>query len=251
MSSKAPQGYNKASRMVGGRLLTYRPSAPLRGSFRASQILRSSGELKGVDTVLTQTPIINTTNTNGGIVVMNLVVPGNNSWNRIGRKIRMQSLRLTGTIDAQCTYQAISTTTHGGTVRMLVVFDKQPSGVLPTFDTMFGVTAADGTESSNFLAPVRYDNTDRFRVLRDVRYNCNPEGVPLSGGQIISPQYKIDEYIKLGSLESVYSGQTSPQTIADISSGALYVIFRADESTSGIFTATVPASSWGRLRYLD
>lgn len=245
MSSYNKKRKSGSSSLISGKKrLVYRaPRAPL--------LLRSSGELKGMDTALTQTPILSTTNTNGGIVVMNLVVPGNGSWNRIGRKIRMRSLRIVGTVDAQCTYQTVATTMHGGTVRMIVVYDKQPSGVLPTFDSIFGLTAADGTESTNYLSPLRYDNTDRFVVLKDTKWNCNPEGMVATGGVIISPQYKIDEYIRLPNLETVYSGQTSPQTIADISSGALYVIFRADENTSGIFTAVVPSVSFGRLRYVD
>ena len=133
---------------------------------------------------------------------------------------------------------------------MVVVYDKQPSGVLPTFDTIFGLTQPDGTEASTFLAPLRYDNTERFIVLKDTKWNCNPEGVPAAGGSIISPQYKIDEYVRVN-LDSVFSGQSSPQTIADISSGALYVIFRCDQNTTGVFTATITADSFGRLRYVD
>lgn len=233
-----------APMVAGKKRLVYRaqPSVP--------RLLRPSGELKGVDTLLTQTPILDTTNTNTGIVVVNLVVPGNGSYNRVGRKIRMRSLRLVGNIDAQCTYQAISTTMSGGTARMVVVYDKQPSGVLPTFDTIFGLTQPDGTESSTYLANIRYDNTERFTVLRDVVINCNPEGMVATGGVIISPQYKFDEYIRLN-LDTVYSGQSSPQTIADISSGALYVCFRVDQNASGVFTATVPSSSFARLRYVD
>ena len=90
-------------------------------------------------------------------------------------------------------------------------------------------------------------------MLRDKRISMNPQGIPAAGGSIISPQFKLDEYIKIPSscATTVYSGQSSPQTIADISSGALYVIFRVDQNTTGKFTATVPSSSWARLRYYD
>lgn len=209
-----------------------------------------AGELKGVDTLLTQTPILDTTNTNAGIVVVNLVVPGTGSFNRVGRKIRMRSLRLVGDFDGQCTYQALQLTQHGGTVRMTVVYDKQPSGVLPTFDTIFGLTQPDGTEASTFLANLRFDNTERFVVLRDKICNLNPEGITPTGGAIISPKFHFDEYIRLNH-DTVFSGQSSPQTISDISSGALYVIFRCDTNSSGIFTATIPSYSFARLRYVD
>nr|QXP07779.1 MAG: putative capsid protein [Arizlama virus] len=245
---------NKASRMVGGRVLTYRPSAPLAGSYRSRQLLSSvtkKPELYGVDTALTLTPIISTTNTNASMFTVNLIAPGNGSFNRRGRKICMKSLRIRGIVDAQCTYQAISTTMHGGTMRMVVVYDKQPSGVLPTWDTIFGLTDQAGTETSSVYAPVRYDNTDRFVVLRDKQINLNPEGMVATGGVIISPQFTLDEYIKLPNLETVYSGQSATCTIADISSGALYILFRVHEDASGSFTAVIPSNTYARLRYMD
>ena len=60
-----------------------------------------SPELRGVDTSLQQTaaPILDTTNTNAQIFVLNLIVPGNGSWNRQGRRVTMKSLRFFGIVD--------------------------------------------------------------------------------------------------------------------------------------------------------
>jgi len=122
-------------------------------------------ELRGMDTSIQQTaaPILDTTNTNAQIFVLNLIVPGNGSWNRQGRRVTMKSLRFYGIVDTTIG-KTISNEVQCGTVRFIIVYDKQPSGSLPTFDTIFGNTAADGAETSSFLAPLRYDNTDRFVV---------------------------------------------------------------------------------------
>lgn len=254
----------KASRTINGKVLRYHPTAPVAGSYRSRvsaqagmraiglRFMPSSGELKGVDTSLSLNPILSTTNTNGSMFTLNLVVPGSGSFNRVGRKIRMASVRLNGLF--RMTYGPEATTNNiaGNQIRMLLVYDRQPSGVLPTFDSMFGLTTQDGTETSTYMAPLRYDNTERFRVLRDVRVCSQVEAVNTTTGTVnsVTQVVEFDEYIKLGGLETVYSGQSSPQTIADLSSGALYVIFRCDLNAASFVTSVDP-DSYARLRYYD
>ena len=135
---------------------------------------------------------------------------------------------------------------------MLVVWDKQPSGAaIPSFDSIFGITAQDGTESCpDITCPLRYDNMDRYRVLRDKVFDLNVGVVSATGTTSASQQYcNFDEYVSLKNLESVYSGQSSPMTIADISTGALYVIFRAYYNTASSSQAAVDGVA--RLRYTD
>ena len=191
-----------------------------------------SMELKGMDTALTLTALEESTNTNGDIIVANLVLPGSGSWNRIGRKIKMKSLRIWGSFKAVFLNDPTTGNIDGNIVRMVVVYDKNPnSGAIPTFDTIFGGTAQDGTESTAYLDPLKYDNMGRFQILKDCRYNLNPPGGQnASGGttDYVSIFWNFDEYVKVGR-ETIYSGQSDPQTIADISSGALYVVFRAEE----------------------
>jgi len=224
------------------------------GASAVSKYYSPKGELKGVDTALTIAgPVLSTTNTNGDAIVLNLIVPGTGSWNRIGRKIRMASVRLRGA--AQHTYSPTATTLNlvDNSLRMVVVYDKNPnSGTIPTFDTIFGVTAPDGTESSNMYAPLRYDNTDRFTVVCDqiMDSDISATSMATGTGQQVTNVISFDKYVNLRGLTAQYSGQSSPQTIADISSGALYVYFRALNAlaTSGWLVAS---SSFARLRYMD
>lgn len=254
-ASTAPTGVTK-QRMVGGRVLTYRPSAPLPGSSRARGLaaaMRRIGEKKGMDTPLTLSPVIATTSTNGSAFVLNLVQQGVGSWNRVGRKINLQSVRLRGVATFEFQVELITGRLYANTLRMVVVWDKQPSGgSIPTFDTIFGKTAQDGTESTTFLDPLRYDNMDRFTVLRDSVLDAQSEATSDAGTTLISQvNCSFDEFIKLNSREVVFSGQSVPMTIADISTGALYVYFRADTNSSAQSLISIDATSFARLRYTD
>lgn len=251
----APSANYKAARMIGGKVLRYNPTRPVVGSSRSrssfAAAVRRVGEKKGVDTALTLSPIIATTNTNASSFTLNLVQAGNGSWQRVGKKINLESVRLRGIISFFFTPTVTTLNQNANAMRMVVVWDKQPSGTLPTFDTIFGNTVQDGTESTTYLDAVKYDNMDRFSVLRDTVISKAPEISIVTGTSNISEvECPFDEYIKLGGRETVYSGQSSPMTISDISSGALYVFFRAESNTAGLF-CQVDSASFARLRYSD
>jgi len=212
------------------------------------------GELKGVDTILTIAgPVINTTNTNADSFTLNLISPGTASYNRVGRKIFMKNLRLRGIAVYEYASRATTGNLAAVPLRMVVVYDQQPSGAVPTFGDIFGTTLQDGTEGSTMIAPVRYDNTQRFRVLCDHLLEPVVEATPTVTGttMLVTNQYVFDKFIPLRGLETVYSGQNVPCTIADISTGGLYVFFRANSSTANEIDWSIAATSFARLRYTD
>lgn len=205
-------------------------------------------ELKCTDTNvnLTAGNVLATTNTNAGIAVLNAVQQGNGSWNRNGKQIRMKSVR----------YRMILSATNTNvndllqnTIRVTLVYDKQSSsGATPTFDTIFGVTDQTGTESvGSFLDGLRADNTGRFVVLKDDVIDS--EQGAIAGANNGEWQCTIDRYIKLKGLITIYSGQSNPCTIADISSGALYLVFRAEVNNG--FSRWTVSNSFVRLRYTE
>ena len=122
------------------------------------------GELKGMDTDLSLTPVISTTNTNGSSFVANLVQQGAGSWNRVGRKIYAKSLRIKGIVTFTNTPTFATGAQNNNWCRMVVVHDQQPSsGSIPTFDAIFGITAQDGTESCpDITCPQRIVTGKRF-----------------------------------------------------------------------------------------
>lgn len=242
-NSDKPKAYKKPK--TGAKMRT---SFPKR--YRAS-----IPEKKGMDTALTIAgPIIATTNTNADAFVLNLIQAGTGSWNRVGRKVHLKSVRLLGAASYIYSSQTTTADFEEAVLRMVVVWDKQPSGgALPTFETIFGTTDQSGTEASNVLAPPRYDNMDRFQVLRDCRIVAPVETVTAAAGtgNRVIKKVSFDEYLKLGDREVVFGGQTVPMTIADVSTGALYVYFRSTNSINDQTDWTITSNSYARLRYSD
>ena len=164
---------------------------------------------------MTYNPVIATTNTNAGIFVVNLIAPGTGSFNRVGRKVNLSSARIKGSVQLSSTADGTTGNFTGNNLRMVVVWDKQPSGTIPSFSDIFGLTDQAGTEATSYLDPIRYDNMDRFQILRDVTIPFVPGSIGGVGGttnfyRMILP---FDEYVQLGNREVVYSGQSSPCSI--------------------------------------
>lgn len=256
----------RASRSTGSRTGSYRSAAvaaqrrALRLAARDTRMLgisrmsqsyggmRPGAELKGMDTDITFNPVLATTNTNGNTQTLNLMQAGTGSWNRIGRKVTLKSLRIKGV--ASCThFQDPNNDISGNTLRMVIVWDSQPAGgTEPLFNDIFGVTSQGGTETATYFSPPKYDTMDRFRVLKDWDINSEPDATP-SAGNFIRNEFAIDCFITLGNVETTYSGQSVPMTIADINNGALYFIARAQRNDATISQWLVTAVS--RLRYMD
>lgn len=224
---------------------------PTRNYPRRSQAVARAGEIKGMDTSIANASIVSSTNTNGSANVLNLVQAGTGSWNRVGKKIRMKSLRLSGVATFSITPTFATGASQDTSIRMVVVYDKQPSGAaLPSFDTIFGSTDQSGTESTiTIFDPPRYDNMERFTVLRDCKIDNPDMAVPAFGsGPTQTNPVVFDEFIKLKGIDTVYSGQSVPMTISDISTGGLYVYFRS-LTNSAIASCTI--TGMARLRYYD
>jgi len=208
-------------------------------------------EVKGVDTPLAIDAVLASVTTNGSMHTLNLIAPGTGSYNRVGRKVHLKSVRIKGIIRCDIKPDATSGDILSNLMRGLVVWDSQPSGAIPTCNTIIGRTLQNGAEECEFMDPLRYDNTGRFKILREILLNADPKVYPTAGtGKLTVLNFPIDEYINLDGLTTVYSGQNSTCTIADISSGALYFFARAranDTDDKFVITDNLMA----RLRYVD
>lgn len=244
-STNQPQG-KPTKRLALPRALVASPFVPPR-QVRVPAA-RALGEKKGMDTAISIPSITSTVNDNSGMIVLNLIQQGAGSWNRVGRKVNLRSLRIRGDITHTQTTGA-NGFTYGQVVRCVIVWDKQPSsGTIPQWQDMFGFTAQDGTEGTSMYAPIRYDNMDRFSILRDVTYDPQPGAKAQTTPDVVTYYNTIDEYIRLGDRECVFSGQSNPMTIADISSGAIYFCVRAKLNVGTVSTIN---NMTARLRYTD
>lgn len=217
-------------------------------AFTNRLVKQIQGELKGMDTPIAIPVVDPVTNTNASIVCLNLIQAGNGSWNRVGRKTHLKSVRLQGYLSSL--YTRTNGDWVGNSVRMALVWDQQPSSnAIPAFDQIFGVTSQTGVETSGIFDPPKYDNMDRFRVLKDWREDFIPRFSVTADGDTATEYRAVDCYLSLKDLESVYSGQSNPMTIADISTGALYFIARAQTNSASSSQITVALNS--RVRYAD
>lgn len=164
----------------------------------------SKGELKVVD-------LANATyacDTTGSVTLLSGVATGTDLTDRIGRKIMLKSVQVRGTI------MNTDSNTSDQMARVMVVYDKQPTGTAPAITAI--LTAARAEAFNNL------DNRDRFSVIFDTKVAV--AGISDTATQSFagSPTvHAIDEYRRLKH-EVIFSGTGA--TAASISSGALWLV---------------------------
>lgn len=239
----------KAYSRTGKRNFNYGQRIPRVIGGNAPAILRSStSEIKTVDVQKT-TSVISTTST---FTLLNGVQEGSAFYNRIGRKICMKSIRVSGSLQISGL---------GGNVpeylRVLIVYDRQTNGAFPVIsDILANYDNAGGTNAAGdtALAGLNMNNSERFYVLRDTRYYiANAEegtGESNAVASIVDYQNKgnYDEYVKLGDLETTFKATTNPAVVGNIATGGLYLVT--------IGTVAVGTAGYGlvwnsRLRFKD
>jgi len=161
---------------------------------------------------------------------INHILPGGEIFNRTGRRTRTKQIRVRGYI--------IPTGTNVGVVdadmvRIGLVFDKQSNGVAPlTAGTIWGQIDSAGSFSTSSLAFANTAYRDRFLILRE-EFVLLPALAATGALDTIDPltlnnwnvnskgRYLVDFTVDCD-LETIYGG--SAGTIADISSGGLFVV---------------------------
>lgn len=184
------------------------------------------GELKYVDVAITGQSA-----TPGGILtLLNGLAPGTGASQRIGKKIIMKSILFRAAIGGN---SGTFTIPFQGSVRCLIIQDKQANATAPTVAQILEV--ATGT------SPMNMDNRERFLVLANKSVPIDQNGGHQSG--------KINVYKRMN-LPVVFNNGTAG-TVADITSGSVYLLLIAEQALVGAPT-TDPISTWySRIRYDD
>lgn len=236
-----------ARKIAGGKARQQRVMRIARGPvLRYPARLRSASreEVKSVDIAasnfsLNATPLI---------TAINLVESGTGFNNRVGRKICMKSLYITGNI----VYVNLATkSTIGDYCRIIVVYDRQTNGALPAIaDYILSVTQAAGT-SSTVYDQFNVNNRDRFLTLMDERLAMplyiNASG-PVGPSDGTTKTFNIQRYLNLKNLVTQFKSDSSPSVIGDIATGSLFMITMgaiASGSENFQFNCSM------RLRYTD
>jgi len=196
----------------------------------AAQAMRTGGwanpqssETKFIDNTFLLSPNFNSTLFTAGRL-LNGCVQGTEATNRIGRKIVMSSLYLKGTFNLG------TTSTGGGTARIIVVYDKQANGTAPAI--------TDVLLSDDVLSPNNLSNRDRFTKICDFE----TETISVNGINSVS----VETYRRLN-LETMYNTGNAG-TIGDITSGSLYMFV----AQSGFIYTANPNGRWQvRIKFAD
>lgn len=157
---------------------------------------------------------------------------------RIGNEVRMTSFQLKGRILRDPTELASQT------VRLILVYDKAPKGTAVTFGEVLQVNTL-GNVSNVPYAPYNNDYAgNRLKILYDKMYtlspNCPdawntatalPPGVDVTTISGYGPCEKLIKF-KIRLDKKTNYGLATGGTIADIASGALYLLFVGSETAA-------------------
>lgn len=166
-----------------------------------------------------------TSDETGGGCCINEIVQGTGSSQRIGSKITIKSIRL------RCTLSCATATTNS--VRICLVYDKQPNLAFPTLATIF----QDSTATTSFVSSLNMSNVRRFVVLRDSISTFNTDG-PL--GRYVN---------KLIKRKIICDYSSSDGDIGDISGGSILLL--AGSSSYIHTTNAIHIKFNTRIRYYD
>lgn len=184
----------------------------------------TKSELKFIDNSLGPLAVVAATNNWTLQALLNGVQSGSTATTRIGRKMVMKSILL------RYSASLAATSTGGSPVRVLVVYDKQANAAAPAITD---ILLADDFESPNNLS-----NRDRFVTIFDHITQ------PIS----IQNNYSVaDTLYKKLNLETMFN-TGSAGTIADITSGSVYLLTSQDGS---IGTANASIQLYTRIRFDD
>lgn len=226
-----------ASHSAGAPRFTKRYMVPR--PFGKYQGYKPRNEKKNLDTDivaagLTSVPSL----ASASIQLLNPFNNGSTATTVVGRHCIMKSLLLRMNIIPVFTLSSSPTT-----VRIVVFYDRQPSGAIPG---VAGLFAQFGTASFNNLA-----NSDRFSVLLDEKIPIGGmyiTGTPTNVQQNIPKGLYVDRYVKIG-LPCEASGAQFTGAIGGIATGALLLCCFSDIAAANNPPTVVSAAS--RVRYLD
>lgn len=180
-------------------------------------------EKKNIDT----SPTVPTVGSAAAAVTcINVSTAGALPTNRVGRRIKLHSVLIRGR------FQTAPTTTGNCPIRLLIIYDKQTNKAAPTASDFF--TSDDVTAVNNL------GNSHRFKILRDILIPSVGTAGPQSA--------QIAEYVKINGLETEYIDGAGAGTVADITSGGLFCVIYANNSTA---TAALASSVTSRVRFSD
>jgi len=233
MSSAGPYRSWKVKKRTG----SYKGSNRLLLAYKKRLLSRNRPEIKTLDIQINGSNLISTPQ----FFLLNATRQGTGTFERIGTKATMKSIQFR----FNCEPIGATTQHFASVVRILLVYDKSPNKVILTFADLIRNQFGDGTTSSPWDGMKNIDNSDRFKILVDTEMYLPPFTSNLINSGPGDTNLLWTHYQKLN-LPVQYTGSSSPPTISEITTGALYLIFVGQDGTCN-YTMNGPA----RLRFYD
>lgn len=197
---------------------------------------------KKVNDLVTATYQVNTT---GSITLLANPTLGSDFNNRIGRKVVLKSVYVRGQVKLDWAGAGGLPATAGISAQMgrfILVTDMQPNGAAPAITDLLVEATAESQLNLN--------NRDRFRIHCDKTYVFDPviNVQTATQAQLCYNRtiYPLKKYKKIDQ-EMIFNA-TNGGTVADISSGALYMVW-IGTTASGVGDVNAVVST--RVRYVD
>jgi len=144
----------------------------------------------------------------GTLVYLSGIAQGDNEYQRTGRSVQYYQLEFRGTF------------WHGATPdhdisRVMLIYDKSPTGLAPTLADLF-----DATGARPVLDPRNMDTQGRFTVLKDKEFTSAEQARPTHFKWLINMRRK----------KGVFSGATS--AIASCEQGSIYLLLLGNQTVA-------------------
>ena len=181
----------------GGMKYTKRPAYNRQNAMKTPLAFESKGQGSKPEKKWLDTNINQELSTTGAITPINTIGQGSDAINRIGNQVKMLGVLIKGAI-------GVGSTPTSAAVRVIVVYDKQTNGSTPSVSAILTTVSMAGM--------LNLDYKNRYTIIADECYHVE------STGQQVVP---VNIYRKMNLNTQFTSTGTS---IADISSGSIYVI---------------------------
>jgi len=191
---------------------------------------RSTSEKKYVDNKSFASPC----DTTGLGTPLNLIEEVTGVVDRIGRKVCLKSFQVRGT------FRPVDTGVNFTFARVMVVFDRQTNGALPTISAIL--------QNATSLTFNNLNNRERFVTLMDKCFALGPYSTTAT--QTISPANGSFTFVNIfkrlpPNTETIFGG--SGDTIADIMTGGLFLVTIGDMATGDSWVMQTAT----RVRFTD
>jgi len=207
----------------------------------ASQDANTGPDLKSVD-LLGNPAFDNAPAANLSVHLLNGIDCGTSAYNRIGNRVNAHSIRVRWSVVLT---DAVTTAT---TIRVALIWDRHPNGVLPAFNEIFADTSHLGAVSSGTSTFPNVANLDRFKILRDQFHRLRLRAA-VQDVSMPSETIEGDWYVKLAPLVQTFVQDGEDSTIASIKSGAVYLV--AFNPTHAFAAAALSCSFCARYNFSD